>query len=106
MNKRNPLILAAGVFLAGCTWVQLEPAAQEVMVLPQERVQHCRQIGTVKTQTTTRYWLIARQESSIVEELDRLARNEATDLPDGDTVSPISPVVDGSRRYAIYDCID
>lgn len=106
MNKRHSLIILAGAFLTGCTWVQLEPSAQEVMVLPQERTEHCRQIGTVKTQTTTRYWLIARQESSIAEELDRLARNEATDLPGGDTVSPISSIVDGSRKYAVYDCID
>ncbi len=106
MKLRIPLLftLLLPVVTTGCTFVTLKPSAEQVLVLSQERVRNCRQLGTTRVTTMIKFGVIARGDSTISEELARLARNNAVDMG-GDTVSPLSKIDNGEQTFGIYRCV-
>ncbi len=97
--------MAAAFFLAGCSWVDLTPAAEKVRVLEPQEVASCREVGRVVAKTKAKIGFIARSRDTVDEEVERLARNNAADLG-GDTLVPSGPLVDGERSFKVYRCIN
>jgi hypothetical protein len=85
--------------------VKVDEDAQAVgVVKTMEEVEGCRKIGDVGSRTTARVGLIARGDTTVALELERLARNEAAQHG-GNTIVPLGPVTaEGTRRYGNYDC--
>ena len=106
MKLRIPLLLTMllPVVTTGCTFVTLKPSAERVLVLSQERVRNCKQLGTTRVTTMIKFGIIARSDDTVGEELARLARNNAVDMG-GDTVSPLSKIDNGEQSFGIYRCI-
>lgn len=108
MNKMLAGITSAGVLavLAGCTWVSPNPQvkAQGIMVLPQERVAHCRLISKTQVSVASHVGFINRSKSDVEKDLQNLAMNQAV-AQGGDTVSATAPSENGNQTFGIYKCL-
>jgi len=93
------------VVAAGCTYVKLEPAAEEVATLDKERAEKCEKLGQTRVSVAKKVGFIARGDKSIKKDLEILARNSAADMG-GDTVAPLTEVQDGKQTFGVYDCLD
>lgn len=96
------LLLAGG--LAACAWVELKPQAEKVRVLSAYEVGRCKLLGNVTSTTAATIGFIARSQSTVQEELDRLARNHAAGMG-GDSIVPKGPMREGEQSFNVYRCI-
>lgn len=99
------LLLALG--LGGCAWVDVEEEARTVAVRrTKTEVVGCTERGRVSAQTRSKVGFIARNETTVAVELERLARNRAAKLG-ADVIVPTGPVTaEGSRSYSAWSCPD
>lgn len=89
---------------AGCAWVQLDPGAEAVLVLPQARLTpECDSLGKVRVSVADRVGALERHDEEVVHDLSVLARNHAAKRG-ADTVVPLGPVEGGQREYGVYKC--
>lgn len=96
------LVSAALLSTAGCTWVKVSEAGADVLILPADRVSHCKKVGEVNTSVKGDVLGIDRKQKKVGTELDTLARNEAVSL-EANTLVRLS-VEDGHGSYAAYRC--
>lgn len=97
--------LAAILALGGCTYVKLQPDAEEVVVLELRRAEKCDKVGETKVSVADKVGFVARGEKAIEKDLEILARNSAADMG-GDTVAALSDVQNGQQNFGVYDCLD
>lgn len=97
------LIVIALLALQGCSWVQLDPAGEQVKVVEQQHVEGCKLLGKTTVSVKATVAGIARDEDDMQKELEVLARNHAADI-NGDTIVAISEIKDGRRVYNVYRC--
>lgn len=99
------LILALSLLpLAACTWVALDKPAEDVLVLPADRVTSaCESRGRVKVSVASTVGVLERHDEEVVEDLHVLARNHGA-KQGADTVVARGPVVNGIREYEIFRC--
>ncbi len=106
--KAWPLILMTGALLAtaGCTWVSVNPQAKQkgIMVLPQDRVTSCRLLSKTQVAIADKVGFLERPASDVEHDLQNLAVNQAA-TQGGDTVSPLTPMANGSQTFGIYKCL-
>jgi hypothetical protein len=98
-------MLLATLLAGGCSWVDLDEEAQQVGVIrTEDEASGCRKVGEVGARTTPKVAGIARDETTVAVELERLARNDAARMG-ANTILPLGPVtLEGTRRYAAYAC--
>lgn len=65
-------------------------------------LESCKKLGNVNSKVVSRI-VFDRDTEKVASELADLARNEAG-LMGGDTIVPISSIVDGRRSFAVYQC--
>ncbi|MFD2231171.1 DUF4156 domain-containing protein [Alkalimarinus sediminis] len=95
-----PIISA---LVSGCSFVELKPDADAVRVLTADQAANCKSVGSVTTKVVDEVLLISRNEETMAEELEVLARNEA--LHSGaNAIVPISDIEEGRRTYKAYLC--
>jgi hypothetical protein len=63
----------------------------------------CEKIGNVTAKTTDHVTIFARSERKVQQELESLARNEATELG-GDAIVPIGTEKEGRQSFDVYRC--
>lgn len=91
--------------LAGCTWVPLTPSGESVQFMPSSSdLRGCERVGAVTAQTKSRVGFIARNEDTILEELQTLARNDAAEMGANRVVAEGPPSTEGRQRFAAYRC--
>ncbi|MBS0213019.1 MAG: DUF4156 domain-containing protein [Proteobacteria bacterium] len=96
--------LAWAALCAGCTFVQMEPGAAQVQVIPLgQSMAGCRMLGEVETSITARVGPYQRNRLSVRDELETLARNEAVGLH-ADSVQPLAEPDGGQQRWRAYRC--
>jgi hypothetical protein len=105
MPKTTITLAASALFLgqAACTWVDLKPQGEEVRVVSASEVKPCKKIGHVTSNTTAAVAYIPRDDDSVNEELQRLARNYAGEMG-GNTIVPTGPAHDGEQSFNVYHC--
>jgi hypothetical protein len=91
--------------LAGCAWVDLKPQGEKVRRLDPAEVKHCKLLGHVTANTTATFWIFARGKSTVQEEVDLLARNNAGSMG-GDSIVPTGPLIEGEQAFNVYRCIN
>lgn len=107
-TKRSiPAWIAAALALAvtGCTYVKLDPSAEDVEMLRAERVEDCERLGQTRVSVAQNVGFIARGDRAIRDDLQILARNSAAEMG-GDTITPVSEVQNGKQSFGVFDCID
>ena len=97
------LLLAGMIAMtSACTWVKVSPEAQQVIVVPANRVSSCNRIGVVSSTVKASIGAIARDATKVRNELDDLARQQAVDL--GANTLVRQSVTNGKGTYAAYNC--
>lgn len=99
------IALAAGIMLtSGCTWVDVKPAAQNVLVLSKARVANCQRLGTTDVSVAESVGFLNRVPEDVAKDLANLARNQAVEMG-GDTITPLSDPRNGKQTFGVYNCV-
>ncbi len=89
----------------GCSFVEKTPDGEKVRVLALDEVKTCRKLGQTRVKVLDNLLGVARPPESIAEELRTEGGNSAGEMG-GDTIVPVSEVVEGKQTFDIYKCID
>ena len=90
--------------LSACTWVKMEPEGATVRVARAgDDLSPCTRRGEVGVSVRDNIALYQRNELKVRDELETMARNEASSL-DADTVQALNQPSDGEQRFAAYAC--
>ena len=100
---RTSFTFALVLGLSACTFIKPSDRGAQVKVAEASEVGHCRKVGSTTVSVLDNVAGIPRSYSTLSEELANLARNEAPNL-EGDTVVPVSDIVNGQRQFDVYDC--
>ncbi|HET9680375.1 MAG TPA: DUF4156 domain-containing protein [Gammaproteobacteria bacterium] len=99
------MALVSGTLLvSGCTWVDVKPAAQEVLVLSKARVANCARLGTTEVSVAESVGFLNRVPEDVAKDLANLARNQAVEMG-GDTITPLSEPHKGQQTFGVYNCV-
>jgi len=104
MNKSIFLILALALVISGCSLVKLSPEADQVRLMTAKSASRCKVLGTTTVSVLNKILFFDRNEKSMLEELEIMARNSAAKMG-GDTASPDGDPVNGEQSYTVYRCI-
>ena len=90
--------------LSACTWVKMEPQGSTVRVARAgDDLSSCTRRGEVGVSVRDNIALYQRNELKVRDELETMARNEASSLS-ADTVQALNQPSDGEQRFAAYAC--
>lgn len=97
--------LAVAAIASGCAFVKVDEDALGVEVRKTtDEVADCTQKGTVSASTKANVGFVARGETTVAVELERLARNRAVNLG-ANVIVPSGPVsAEGTRDYSAWSC--
>ncbi len=99
----NTILLAIAATLTACSFVTLNPAAQNVTVAPNaNQLTNCKFVGKTNVSLWSKAETFQSQKTS-ESQLDTLARNEAATMG-GNFVAPESAINNGQRTYRVYNC--
>ncbi|MDO3388545.1 DUF4156 domain-containing protein [Gilvimarinus sp. SDUM040013] len=99
------LLCSAAAFSGACTWVELEPEAQQIALATAEDITDCERLSHVSAKVLDGVGFIDRSEEKMANELTTIARNEAARLG-GDTIVPASDIVEGRQHFSVFVCND
>lgn len=89
--------------LTACAWVKVTAKGESVRLLQSaQSLESCKKMGNVNSKVISQF-IFDRDAEKVAGELADLARNEAA-LMGGDTVVPVSKIIDGRRSFAVYQC--
>lgn len=97
-------LLVPVVLLSACSWgITLDPAAKNVRTAWNADVSACRELGKVTVSVMDHVGPVNRNDITVRDELEVLARNEAAKMH-ADTIKPLAEPVDGSQAWGVYQC--
>lgn len=102
---RKTLSLLVPVLLLGaCTYgITLDDAAKNVRTAWSGDVSSCHDVGKVTVSVQDHVGPVDRNNITVRDELEVLARNEAATLH-ADTIKPLAEPTDGSQPWGAYQC--
>ena len=104
MRLSAVFILVPAVMLSACTWVPMEPQGRGVQVVAAGAIPAgCQKRGEVSVSVKDKVGFYRRDPLKVKDELETLARNEASSVP-ANTVQPLDQPYNGSQRFAALDC--
>ena len=90
--------------VSGCTWVDLKPEAELVVVITPEIAETCRPQGTIVSSTRSQVGFYHRTSETLKAELETLARNQATTM-DANAILPVGEVSEkGEQKFKAFRC--
>ena len=103
-SMRKTLLLLVPLLLSACTYgITLDDAAKNVRTAWSGDVSSCHSVGKVTVSVQDHVGPVDRNNITVRDELEVLARNEAATLH-ADTVKPLAEPVDGSQPWGAYQC--
>lgn len=104
MSRYALLAASFALTLGACTWVKMEPDGAAVQVARAgDDLSACRKKGEVAVTVRDRVGFYERNDLKVRDELETMARNEASSLA-ADTVQPLNQPSAGEQRFAAYAC--
>lgn len=101
--KKILIAIGSALILSSCAWVKVTPQGESVrLVQSAKAVEPCKKLGRVNAKVVS-HIVFNRDADKVAGELADLARNEAV-LMGGDTIIPISEIIDGRRSFGVYQC--
>jgi len=101
--KKTLTVICSALILSSCAWVKVTSQGESVrLVHTAKAIESCKKLGRVNAKVVS-HVIFNRDADKVAEELADLARNEAA-LMRGDTIIPISEIVDGRRSFGVYQC--
>lgn len=105
LNKCKGALWLAGVsaVMTGCTWVDLDKAAEDVLVLKPYQAKQCESMRRTTSQVLDKIWFVQRSEETMAKELATLARNTAVEVG-GNAVVAETAIEQGKQTFMIFNC--
>jgi hypothetical protein len=101
---RKTLLLLVPMLLSACTYgITLDDAAKNVRTAWGGDVSGCHDVGKVTVSVQDHVGPVNRNDITVRDELEVLARNQAAELH-ADTVKPLADPTDGSQPWGAYQC--
>jgi len=101
---RIAMLCAVLIAAGGCTWVKMGPGGADVRVARAgDDLSACVRRGEVAVSVKDRLGPYERNDITVRDELETLARNEAPGMG-ADTVQPKGEPVDGEQRFLAWRC--
>lgn len=98
------LIPLSLMLVTACTWVPIKPAATAVRVIAAGPAPAgCAKLGEIEVNVTDRVAFYERNPLRVQEELETMARNEATGIG-ANAVQPLEVPREGSQRFTGWRC--
>lgn len=92
------------MLLSACSWgITLDPAAKNVRTAWNDNVSSCRELGKVTVSVMDRVGPVDRNNITVRDELEVLARNQAAEMH-ADTIKPLAEPSNGSQPWGAYQC--
>ena len=102
--RKTLLLLAPVMLLGACTWgITLDDAARNVRTAWSGDVSGCRDLGKVTVSVMDHVGPVDRNNITVRDELEVMARNEAAKMH-ADTIKPLAEPADGSQPWGAYQC--
>ncbi|MEO5812054.1 MAG: DUF4156 domain-containing protein [Rhodanobacter sp.] len=102
--RKTLLLLAPVLLLGACSWgITPESGSKNVRTVWSGDVSACRDMGKVTVSVMDRVGPVNRNEITVRDELQVMARNEAAKMH-ADTIKPLAEPVDGSQSWGAYQC--
>ncbi len=97
-------LLVPVVLLSACSWgITMDPDAKNVRTAWSGDVAACQERGKVTVSVMNRVGPVDRNNITVRDELEVLARNEAAKMH-ANTIKPLAEPVDGSQAWGVYQC--
>lgn len=104
MRHRLPLMLLVALSLSACSWgIKLNDAGRQVRTAWNGDVSGCRDLGKVTVSVMDHLGPIDRNNITVRDELEVMARNEAATM-NADTVKPLGDPENGQQSWEAYRC--
>ncbi|MEP6896937.1 MAG: DUF4156 domain-containing protein [Rhodanobacter sp.] len=102
--RKTLLMLVPVLLLGACSWgITLDDAAQNVRTAWSGDVSACRDLGKVTVSVMDHVGPVDRNNITVRDELEVMARNEAAKMR-ADTIKPLAEPADGSQPWGVYRC--
>ncbi|TAL82346.1 MAG: DUF4156 domain-containing protein [Rhodanobacter sp.] len=102
--RKTLLLLVPVALLAGCSWgIKLDPAGEVVRTAWNGDVSGCRDLGKITVSVMDRVGPVDRNNITVADELQVMARNEAGTMH-ADTIKPLGDPQGGSQSWGAYQC--
>lgn len=99
-----PLLIAATVPLAACSWgIKLDSGGTKVRTAWNGDVGGCKDMGKVTVSVLDHVGPVDRRDLKVRDELEVMARNEAAGMG-ADTIKPLGDPRDGAQDWSAYHC--
>lgn len=104
MSRYALFAASLALSLGACTWVKMDPDGASVRVARAgDSLSGCTRKGEVAVSVRDRVGFYERNDLKVRDELETMARNEASSLA-ADTVQPLNQPSAGEQRFAAYAC--
>lgn len=100
---RIAAVLFCCAFVTNCTWVEPNDQGKAVQVAYGKNLIACTQKGTVTASVKHKVGFYTRNDLKVRDELESLARNEASGLG-ADTIQALGEPQNGEQQFGAYDC--
>jgi len=102
--RKTLLLLVPVLLLGACAWgITLDDAARNVHTAWNGDVSGCRELGKVTVSVMDHVGPVDRNNITVRDELEVLARNQAAQMH-ADTIKPLADPADGSQPWGAYQC--
>ena len=102
--RKTLLLFVPVVLLSACSWgITLDSAAKNVRTAWSGDVSGCHQLGKVTVSVMDHVGPVDRNNITVRDELEVLARNQAAEMH-ADTIKPLAEPSNGSQPWGAYQC--
>ncbi|MCW8807957.1 MAG: DUF4156 domain-containing protein [Rhodanobacter sp.] len=102
--RKTLLLLIPVALLGACSWgIKLDDAGKAVHTAWNGDVATCHDLGKITVSVMDRVGPVDRNNITVRDELEVMARNEAATMH-ADTIKPLGEPVDGSQAWGAYQC--
>lgn len=102
--RKTLLLLVPIVLLSACSWgITMDPAARNVRTAWNGDVSGCHELGKVTVSVMDHVGPVDRNNITVRDELEVLARNQAAEMH-ADTIKPLAEPSNGSQPWGAYQC--
>ena len=97
------LIATIALLASACRFVEVSETGEQVRVAQASEVTDCKELAQTTVKGVDKILAAKRIDRVVEREMRDMARNEAARIG-GDTVVPVSEIVDGRQTFAVYRC--
>lgn len=103
MSYMNKIAILALLALSACTWVEPTKAGVNVRVAYLSQVDGCKELGKATVSVLDKVLFVSRSKEQVADELETSGQNAGAEMG-GDTIVPMSRVVNGEQVFRVYRC--